>query len=126
MSDTDKDQPYWVTAVWYEAQHTCGEHTITGWQRRTEPCNLPAEPVRHRRDASAWRTKSCVWVACWERHRWFRSPSKDAVRVYWNGPQRRAVRDDSRTAIAEYRATGEVDVIHETRQARHGVTWTES
>ena len=126
MSDTDKDKPYWVTAEWYEAWHLCAECPGTAGRFRAGPCNLPAEPVRQNSRIEASRTKSCTWMACWERHRWFRPPGKDAIRVYWNGPQRRAVRDDSRKAIAEYRATGEVNVVHDIRQARHGVTWTES
>lgn len=122
MSNTDKDMPYWVTAEWYEAHHTCREHTLTGWQRRVEPCNLPTEPVRQRKTLSAWRTKSCFWVARWER-RPVGVPDRETLREEWHCPQRRAVRDDSRKAIAEYRATGEVDTVHDIRQARHGVSW---
>lgn len=119
MAHTDKDMPYWVTAEWYESYHMCSLGT---WNRREEPCNLPTTPIRQRRTISAWRAKSCIWVACWERRR-VSIPDRETLRTEWHCPQRRAVRDDSRRAIAEYRAAGEVDIVHDIRQARHGVSW---
>lgn len=126
MSDTDKDKPQWVTAEWYEAYHMCGDHH-TRWGRYEGSCTLPDEPVRMRENRWKYsRGLGCHWTPVDRpyRNRWsLAHVPRWFIDHVWTAPQRRAARDDSRRAIAEYRATGEVDVIHDTRQARHGAYW---
>ena len=116
MSDTDKDKPYWVTAEEYMPFHTCQS------PYRTRKCNLPAEPVRRKR---TWRTanrEGCVWTPVWDRHSMPAVPKWYVDHIYHN-PQRRAARDNGRHAVAEYRATGTVDRVYGTDQARGAARW---
>ena len=125
MSNTDKDKPEWVQAEYFEPYHMCSAYSVRSWQKTNRPCDLPAEPVR-KNGRSAWRIGTCAWVPVDKpyRLRWsYRHVPRWFTDHVWIAPQRRAGRDDSRKAIAEYRATGEVDVIHDTRQARHGAHW---
>ncbi len=130
MSRTDKDMPYWVTAEWWEPEHWHCEN-VTPWLRQwgargpRRACDLPdqpvvAPPVRH-----TWRgrsMKTCTWVPDDNRHPVGRAP-RWYIHHTWTGPQRVKVRDRGRRAIAEYRATGEVDVELPRRQHRHGANW---
>lgn len=132
MSDTDKDKPYWVTATWWEATHMHCPYDTNSWRRHTSrrrPCNLPDRPDV-KRDRPGWRRYGhdvrCYWWPVWERTR-FRykawSPPRWFVNHVWEGVERVSVRDDCRRAIAEYRATGEVDTMPSVRQHRHGAGW---
>lgn len=126
MSNTDKDKPEWVSAEWYEPYHMCGTHH-TRWGRYNGACTLPADPVRARENRWKFsRPLGCHWVPVGKpyRNRWSLAHVPDwFIDHDWTAPQRRAVRDDSRRAIAEYRATGEVDVIHSTEQHRHRTSY---
>lgn len=125
MSRTDKDRPHWVSAEWWEPHHMCKEHTFSRWWTNTHTCDLPAEPSLKREPRHHWRSgipRCCHWVPVWER-RTMPSPPKWFVDHMWHNPQRRAVRDDSNRARAEYRATGTVDTVHDTRQAKNCAHW---
>lgn len=126
MSRTDKDTPGWVSAVWYPQHHpSCG---------RRRPCDLPQLSLRHgrslpparwaRRITLGWFTR-CEWVYDWPRtsRGGQGSPPRWYINYVWEGPQRRIVRDRARRAVAEYRATGAVDVELPTGQHRHRAGW---
>lgn len=124
MSDTDKDKPYWVTASRWEPEHWNCQYD----ERRRRPlreCDLPARPVVRRPERLTWRARNdwgCHWFPDDRRHpfspvpRWY-------VQHVWTNVERRSVRDSARQAVAEHRATGEVDVELSVRQHRHGATW---
>lgn len=60
----------------------------------------------------------------WPRIRNYRStPPRLFVDLVEKSPTRARVRDDCRRAIAEYRATGQVDVIPPIDQHRHCAAW---
>lgn len=96
-----------------------------GWWRRhylERPCDLPAEPERRGYDRTAkyGRQGQCTWEPIWDRRgcvpKWF----TDHV---FHNPQRRALRDYSRRAAAEYRATREVELVEPDGRARHSAGW---
>lgn len=127
MSRTDKDQPWWVAAQWWEPQHyRCPNARRWREVRGDRACDLPAEPVVGR---EAWcRRLRCRWVPIWPARRDGRvlvqsAPPRWFVNHIDTAPTRRRVRDDCRRAVQEYRATGEVDVIPPTDQHRHCATW---
>ncbi len=121
MSNTDKDKPYWVTAVWWEADHWLCENDVPRrWYRGGRTCDLPDRPVRQHPEHR--RTGRCTWQAEWpfrDRYRYTRPPTREERRAGWHGPQRAAVRDECHAAVAEYRGSGRVDTIPTTRQHRH-------
>lgn len=51
------------------------------------------------------------------------SAPKTFINHVWNGPMRRAARDDAREVIKEHRATGDIDTIMSTNQHRHCAAW---
>ncbi len=125
MSDTVKDKPWWVRADWWEPYHYDCVNDVPRsrwWPRRREVrgCDLPAGPVVRHPDhwISRRRVIGCVWVPVSGDHpvtgppKWFRDNR-------WTNPQRRVVRDNGRRAVAEYRATGQVDVELPGGQHRH-------
>lgn len=128
MSRTDKDAPYWAHARWVP------EHTIRCNAGR-DVCNLPT--VRQAGGPVKWNfaravlgggyshREQCIWAfedrrtyqhQCGGVPKWFRDHR-------WTNPDRVRVRDEGRRAVAEHRATGEVDIIHTVRQHRHGAAW---
>lgn len=130
MSRTDKDAPYWARARWVP------EHTIrcnAGRDVCDLPLTRPAGPpvhhngqyyMRHGMWGLGW-PRNCEWMyedrrdyqqKCGGVPKWFRDHR-------WTNPDRVRVRDESRRAVAEHRATGEVDIIHTVRQHRHGAAW---
>ena len=114
MSRTDKDRPHWVTAEWWEERHWGCQVTYYGTTQRV--CSLPALQRRNPQRSLG----QCYWYPVWTYYP-HHAPGRDTLRLLYHGPQRRAVRDTGRKALAEYRATGTVDVLHDTRQARHSV-----
>jgi hypothetical protein len=141
MSDTDKDKPWWVTTTWWEPHHLWCEHDTKSRTRlgsrawyltgSSRVCDLPDGPdtTRDRPRLSGWRRRNdvrCYWWPTWNRSR-FRyktgNPPRWFVHHVWTGVERVSVRDDCRRAIAEYRATGEVDTEPSVRQHHHGAGW---
>lgn len=126
VSRTFKDQPWWVTAVWWGSSHYPGCPNYIGyWSRNRSPrnCDLPPEPVvRH----VGLRQRECRWEPIYPRlgrslyrvtpPRWF----IDHIDI---SPTRSKVRDDCRKAVKEYNGSGEVDVIPPINQHRHCATW---
>jgi hypothetical protein len=133
MSDTDKDKPRYVVAEWWEPRHIgCQEAwPLRRWQGRIpsdHECDLPSDPVVGY--SRTWSLDSgCHWVPAWPRRgdRFYRRPYPHPprwfVRHVWWGPERVATRVDGRRAVAEYRATGDVDVEPRLYQHRHGARW---
>ena len=125
MSRTDKDMPAWVTATRWKPYHVCQEGHALSYQKWNEECDLPTAPRRVRPVPRTWRSRnrmSCEWVMVWERRSMGSVPKSFLDHQYFN-PERRRTRDDSRKALAEYRATGKVDVVHSVRQARGEGRW---
>lgn len=120
MSRTDHTEPWWVTAI------PVAVHTYACTARRIS-CDLAAAPNHRALGAPrAYRRRCdgsrCTWslARSWRPERaprWFR----DHI---WTNPQRVAVRDQSRRALAEHRATGHIDTIVTTDQHHHGAGWT--
>ncbi len=121
MSDTDKDKPYWVVAAWWESVHW-GCPTDVHRRRVVRDCDLPVGPVIHRPERLGGRRAHCRWEPDY-RGPVFRHVPRWYVNHVWNGPQRRTVRDTGRRAVAEFRATGAVDVEPPVGQHRHGARW---
>lgn len=70
-----------------------------------------------------WRRSACRWdwvdVLRTSYRRYFPGVPGWYIHHRWTGPQRVAVRDLGRRAVAEYRATGDVDVVMPTDQHHH-------
>ena len=123
MSRTDKDEPWWVRAQWWEPAHYRCPHATRAGRRE---CDLPPAPnlrQYHRRKLVSVGRRS------WE-------PSDDLVYFLlrppppksfrddvWTRPQRRAVRDACRAAAKEYRGDREVDTEPPTDQHRHNAQY---
>ncbi len=132
MAHTDKDDPWWVAAVWWEPWHVQCDSTSTGrnnWSARRRPllaCDLPSEPVvaplNWPRFTSAVRTPRCRWIACWERDH-YPGPRHEVISIYWHRPQRRIARTACRIAAGEYNADARVDTEPATDQSRHCLRW---
>ena len=121
MSRTDKTDPWWVVAEWWEPCHDqCPEAG-----RRVRECDLPAEPVVRHPGRRYRFGRGCEWVPAWpDRIRDVRTgPPAWFVDHVWTSRTRARVRDDCRRAVKEYRATGEVDVVPPVDQHRHGAAW---
>jgi hypothetical protein len=115
MSRTDKDAPDYARATWFEPWHfSCdGDDNLPAWRRRTRrACDLPAEPRRKPviQPGFASGGRGCVWVPVSEIQRCC-SPTRETLRATWHGPIRARLRLDVRQAIAEHRATGQVEVV---------------
>jgi hypothetical protein len=119
MSHTDKTDPYWVHAEWWEPCHYRCPHTASP---RYE-CDLPDEPIRDPVYSVRFRVNACHWTPVWDRRAYGSYVPQWFNRVYFTRPERRRVRDQLTLARAEHRATGEVDVIPEARQHRHQGRW---
>ncbi len=125
MSRTDKDLPFWMLSKQWEPDHWRCQYSNFSNGRE---CDLPAEPVLTRPDKTTWRTakRGCCWAPCWDHYYslvgargvppWF-------VRMEFTGPERRRVRDECRSALKEYNATGDVDTIPSVTQHRHMARW---
>lgn len=50
-------------------------------------------------------------------------PNREDRRLYYNGPERRRVRDVLHGAARDWNANGDTDVEPDTRQHRHSVAW---
>lgn len=123
MSRTDKDAPYWVRAEFYEPVHDwiCPDRVPRPWQfypRSSHSCTLPPEPVvvnmtwPRRYGRAVTDAPSCYWTAAgWDRKYHTRPPRRIDRRIYFHGPNRRAVRDFCRKAGQEFRGTGAVMII---------------
>lgn len=128
MSHTDKDMPYWVTAKRWEPVHWNCPHDTQWWLGVREPrrdCDLPDGPDTTRdrpRFSRRRQPPQCRWEPvytgrpCGHVPNWF-------VQHVWTNRERVAVRDQCRRAAAEYRATGEVEVVPSVRQHHHGAQW---
>jgi hypothetical protein len=126
MSRTDKDLPFWMLSKMWEPFHRNCQFALLRRGRRE--CDLPAEPVVERPVRFNWvtATAGCCWCPTWDHYyrpygprgvpTWY-------VRLEFTGPDRARVRDECRAAMAEYNATGEVDVIPSTTQHRHMARW---
>lgn len=135
MSRTDKDQPLWVRAEWFEPRHRCGWHLRYQLDRETgefsrqgwefDECDLLGGPVREVNHTTWWRDKPmrCRWMPVWDRRRPGRGAPRWFVRLQFTGPGRAHVRADCRRATAEHRGCGEVEVIPPTTQHRHSARW---
>lgn len=120
LSRTDSTDPHWVRATWWEPRHwRC---VRAPWLATDRPCDLPAEPVVSANRPRFINRGSCIWIPSWDNclgngvPHWFN-------RVYFTRPERARVRDQLCRARAEYRGTGEVDVICEAAQHRHQGRW---
>lgn len=129
MSRTDKDVPWWVAADWWEPVHVRCEYAAPrrwqkSWGGRRRECDLPPEPVVTPYKLPR-RIANCTWEPVWppSRRNWMASAPKPFINHVWNGPTRRAARDDAIQAIKEYRATGDVEIVMETDQHRHCAAW---
>lgn len=128
MSRTDKTNPHWVNAEWWEPDHNSCQHAT--WRRGWRDCDLPDNPVRLARfGRTMWhsKTQTCEWSPMWT-GRWGSLHGMNGVppwyvRMAYTAPERRNVRDQLAKARAEYRATSEVDVIPATTQHRHQARW---
>ncbi len=122
MSRTDKTDPFWIRATWWEPHHfRCAR---APWLRSDRTCDLPAEPIVTSWYGSWYRArylKNCVWLPSSAElyadgmasgPSWFST-------LLFTRPERRRVRDQITLARQQHRATGEVDVIVETDQHRH-------
>lgn len=114
MSRTNKDAPYWTKAEWWEPRHGRCTH---GWSRPRRDCDLPATPVRRAGGRPRWPGGSCYWWPVYVHH--CQTPPRWYVNYVWTAVERQAARIECRNAVKEHRATGEVDTIPTTRQARH-------
>lgn len=127
MSRTDKDTPWWVVAeLWKPAHFRCPNAIVRRWWTIERDCDLPAEPLVARYRGSRRRSgMNCHWSPVWPFAHWngLPGPPKDFRDLVWNGPTRRAVRDDCRKAAKEYRGEREVDTMPPTAQHRHCARW---
>lgn len=131
MAHTEKDQPHYVTAEWWQPCHV-GCRQVWPNRRWTVPpphdCDLPPEPPG-RYDRTGTPGGHCRWEPDWlpRGHRLYTSPYSRPPRWFlrhvWWGPERVATRDYGRRAAAEYRATGTVDAEPRTYQHRHCGHW---
>lgn len=133
MSRTDKDTPWWTREnVWWEPWHNprCLHYSYERFCKAApDPsfiCTLPPEPkvtgqgLPHYAHRLLNPDRDCIWVADWPHGRnWQPRPPKWYLDHVWNNPMRVKVRDKSRQAVKEYRATGEVDVELPLEQHRH-------
>lgn len=116
MSRTDKDLPYWMRATKYRPVHhwSC----IVG----RKPCTLPGElfkgQAHYRR-----RFTACYWDAVDERNFWEYCPPKAFIDHTWNNPERRRVRDTSRSIAKDYNANGDTELDIPNEQHRHRSTY---
>ena len=129
MSNTFKDRPWWVSAAWWEPVHDGCQHDVPRsrwypWRGERRECDLPAAPVLRRPQRRRWsrRIAQCGWWPVDERHP-FRHAPKWFIDHVGRDVERTAVRDRSRRAVAEYRATGGVDVELPVDQHRHQGRW---
>jgi hypothetical protein len=126
MSRTDKTDPHWVRAIWWEPEHwRCDKAPFFP---TATPCDLPPEPIVEGQYGARWRGRMhrrCTWVPTydgmttgggWSSPPWFN-------RIEFTCPERRRVRDQLIRARQEYRATGEVDIEVEVAQHRHRGAW---
>lgn len=134
MSRTRAHAPYWTYAVWWEPSHHlyCPVRVNRYWQKRdrTEPCNLPEQPMRH----AGVRTRSyvglCTWEPIWPSYReagwlvWKRHTPAWFIKYTWSGPNRVRERDQLGKMAREYNATGGIeDGDFPNWQARHCARW---
>lgn len=132
MSRTNKDEPLFVRATWWEPDHWACPYAVprNPFMRYRRYCDLPAEPDPSGYDRTGrWRTRS-TWRCRWEpavtdeRDHWPpRSVPKWYVDHVTHNPNRRRERDYGRRAIAEHRATGEVDADLPGFQHHHSGAW---
>lgn len=129
MSRTNKDKPIHARAAWWEPSHWRCENMPGSWRcwHEERACDLPAEPDPSMYDRTAkygGRHGRCTWEPVWDRHSYGRGcvPKWFTDYVFHN-PQRRALRDYGREAVAEHRAGGEVDAVEPDGRARHSAGW---
>lgn len=132
MSRTNKDEPLHARATWWRADHWACQNDISRpW--RTVPrreCDLPTEPSAASYDKTARYGPSRRWQCIWQpeateqRDHW---PPKSTPRWYvehiTHNPNRRREREYGREAIAEHRATCQVDRVLPGEQHRHSGQW---
>src|SRR4029450_9708130 len=125
MSRTDKDMPFWVVAKWYKPSHgiRCPQYDRGGWAK-TEPCDLPQNPVRQ--TGFHWRIRAtrCIWEADWDervgyRYRYTWGPRKVDRHLDWYGPDRAKVRDQMTKAKKQYNGSGDVEIVERVQHHRH-------
>ncbi len=129
MSKTLKDRPWWVKATWWEPVHDGCQFDVPRsrwfpWRGPRRVCDLPAVPVVRRptRTRQFKHVPMCFWWPVSEVHP-FRHAPKWFIDHVGHDVERTAVRDRGRRAIAEYRATGDVDVELPVDQHRHQGRW---
>lgn len=129
MSRTDKDRPYWLEyGDWVEA-HICNRPWTQSWSN----CDIPEFPPDKVIRPRTFGVMKSGWTWCaWERrserkHYSNRYHIKNVPKWYvdhvYHNPMRRDNRDMGRRAVAEYRATGDIDAEFEVRQARNDAKW---
>jgi hypothetical protein len=124
VSRTDKDLPWHLKARWWEPWHFGCENVTRlriGRARQARECDLPAEPDERLYRAHG-RRYSCLWHPVTGQGPFGHVPHW-YVQYVWTRPERQAARVACGRAVAEYRATGEVDTIPTVRQARNCTQW---
>lgn len=121
MSRTDNTDPYWVRATVWKPFHVGCPYAMFP---RGRACDLAPEPIVEAAYSARWRhCGHCVWAPAGDGRDRPPSCPRDWIRVFHTGPERRRVRDQLTRARAEYRGTGEVDVVASTEQHRHQANW---
>jgi hypothetical protein len=133
MSRTTNTTPYWVRAVWFEPYHVCRQYHSRSWQKWNDDCNLPAEPVRQhpqavRQECRQYRYSRCYWTPIYDHaNRWPHGPSAGPPKWFrqhhWDNMIRTLLRAQLGEARKQHRGSGDIDIIADTRQHRHGAGW---
>lgn len=146
MSRTDKDNPWWVRAEYYEPNHYCGWYRVRQYRDTDRPypwnpekffrewtgkyewvykgdCVLPENPTREH--PRRWGRKSnpprCGWVAVWPHDYNMQMRGRSVKRdchTYYHGPQRMNERLAAREVIK-----GNHEVEFPDGRTRHTVAW---
>lgn len=140
MSRTDKDLPDWY-AEWYEPVHRCIDFPTTRrWQRTTERCDLPPEPIlkspnnlcsyprRIKKPETLpehnWPTR-CTWkpIRPSGMKHWYDKNPGWWYHEVWLEPERTRVRDECHFAMLDYNANGDTDVDIADYRTKHNGGW---
>jgi hypothetical protein len=118
MSHTDKDDPWWVRAKWWEPRHYCQEYGI-GYRRGSYHCDLPQEPIVSI-NCKPWRSRTrCAWYPDFpDTQVKYRQHKRESRRLFFHGPLRMKERLATREVVK-----GNIDVEFPDGRGRHSVLW---